>query len=283
MVRPTLGRAGLARGVQSGRSVAEGHLSVGWLVAALATHVALLGAGHLRDESGAIVRAMREAIRAQLAQFEIPVETAPPPPPPEPEPEPEPEEPPPPPPPTAQQAPPPKDDPYDAPPKEAPQPPSPEPMEAQPVLVQDGPPDPSAVTFVTGEGRGVGFVSTWGRGTRPARRPPVPGGGGAPPPPPPPPKPDRSRPASLEGERSWDCGFPSEADAAGIRSAVVSLRIIVRPSGRPQKIEVLSDPGHGFGAQARQCAKERRYQPALDRDGNPTKGTLSPVRIRFTR
>lgn len=261
--------------------MADGHLSAGWLVAAAATHAALLGAGHLRDESGAILRVMREAIRAQLVQFEIPVEAAPPPPPPEPEPEPE--EPPPPPPPTAQPPPRLQEDPYDTPPKEAPQPPAPEPMEAPPVLVQDGPPDPSAVTFVTGEGRGIGFVSTWGRGTRPARRPSVPGGGGAPPPPPKPATPDRSRPASLQGDRAWDCGFPPEADVTGIKSAVVVLRIIVRPDGRPQKIEVVSDPGHGFGAHARGCAKRHRYQPALDRDGHPTKGSIGPIPIRFTR
>lgn len=264
--------------------MADGHLSVGWLVAAAATHAALLGAGQLRDESGAIVRLMREAIRAQLAEFEIPIEPVLPPPEPEPEPE-APEEPPPPPPPTAQPAPPPpQDDPYDTPPKEAPEPPAPEPMEAPPVLVQDGPPDPTAVTFVTGEGRGIGFVSAFGRGTRPARRPAVPGGRAAPPPPPPPPpRPDRSRPASLNGARQWDCGFPSSADVEGIRSAVVVLRIIVRPDGRPQKIEVVSDPGHGFGTHARNCAKQHRFQPALDRDGNPIKGSIGPIPIRFMR
>jgi len=42
-------------------------------------------------------------------------------------------------------------------------------------------------------------------------------------------------------------------------------------------------PGHGFGAQARLCALQHRYQPALDREGQPIKATLGPIRIRFVR
>ncbi|MDI1442641.1 energy transducer TonB [Polyangium sp. 6x1] len=262
----------------------EGALHVGWLVAAAAAHVALFGAGYLRDESGAVLREMRMAIRAELDAFEVPIE--PPPPPPE---KPEPETPEPPPPqPAAMQAPrplpkdPPDIPPKEAPPEEAPETPTPLPMEAPPVLVQEGLSDPLAVAFVTGNGNGAGLVSTFGTGFHPVRWPP----GGvrtAAPPRPPPPEPDRSRSASLYGDRAWDCDFPPEADVAGVREAVVTLRILVRADGRAQKVEVVSDPGYGFGAQARYCAYEHRYRPALDRAGQPIQASLGPVRIRFTR
>ena len=259
----------------------EGSLSVGWLVAAIAAHGALLGPGYLRDESGAILCEMRAAIRAQLDPFEMPIEA--PPPPKEPEPVPEPPEQPPPRP-TAMQTPRPLPKaPDDLPPNEAPETPEPTPMEAQAVLVQDADAlDPSAATFVTGNGLGTGLVSAFGTGYRPARWWPG-GGGGHAPPPPPPPEPDRSRAASLHGDRAWDCDFPSEAEAAGIRNALVALRILVRADGRAQRVEVVSDPGHGFGAQAQYCAERHLYLPALDRTGKPIQASLGPVRIRFTR
>lgn len=255
----------------------EGFLRVGWLLAATAAHGALFGAGYLHDESRAKVRELREVIQAELDPFEVPVD--PPPPPPEkPAPEP-PEEPPPTP--IAMQAPrPPQKDSADGPPKEAPEEPEPLPM-AAPVLVQEGPPDPSAITFVTGIGEGAGLVSMLGAGFRSGRR--TSRGGGAPLPPPPKPTPDRSRPASLHGDRAWDCDFPSEAEAAGIRNVVVVLRILVRADGRAQKVEVVSDPGYGFGAQARFCAAQHHYRPALDRDGQPIQASLGPIRIRFYR
>ncbi|MDC0740639.1 energy transducer TonB [Polyangium mundeleinium] len=258
----------------------EGSLRVGWLLVATAAHGALFGAGYLHDGSHARVRELREAIQAELDPFEVPVE--PPPPPPEkPAPEP-PEEPPPTP--IAMQAPrPPQKDSADNPPKEAPEEPEPLPMAAPPVLVQQGLPDLSAVTFVTGIGEGTGLVSMLGAGLRPARR--TQRGGGAPslPRPLPPPSPDRSRPASLHGDRAWDCDFPSEAEAAGIRNVVVVLRILVRADGRAQNVEVVSDPGYGFGAQARFCAAQHHYRPALDRDGQPIQASLGPIRIRFVR
>ncbi|MDI1477159.1 energy transducer TonB [Polyangium sp. y55x31] len=261
----------------------HGRLSAGWLVAATAAHAALLGAGSLRDETGAVMRAMREAIRAELVvPFEVPIE-APRPPPPEPPPPEPPEEPPPPPQPVANHAPrPPQNDPPEAPPTEAPPTEAPTPMEAPPVLTQEeGPPDPSAVTFVTGDGYGTGLVSALGAGFRPVRHTGL--GGGPPPRRPPAPPPDLSRPASLYGDRAWDCDFPPEAEAAGIRNALVVLQIVVRADGRAQKVDVVSDPGHGFGAQARYCAARHHYRPALDRAGQPTQASLGPVRIRFVR
>ncbi|MDI3284832.1 energy transducer TonB [Polyangium sp. 15x6] len=247
-------------------------------------HAALLGAGFVRDESGDIVRAMREAIRAELASFEVPIEAPRPPPPEEPPPEP-PVEPPPTPQPVAIRAPaPPQEDPPETPPSEVPEE-LPTPMEAPPVLVQESStPDPSAVTFVTGEGFGTGLVSALGTGFRPVRHTGL--GGGAPPrrpSPSPPPPPDLSRPASLYGDRAWDCDFPAEAEAAGIRNALVVLQILVRADGRAQKVDVVSDPGHGFGAQARYCAAQHHYRPALDRTGKPIQASLGPVRIRFVR
>ncbi|TKD11785.1 energy transducer TonB [Polyangium fumosum] len=257
----------------------EGPLRVGWLLAAAAAHGALFGAGYLHDEGRAKARELREAIQAQLDPFEVPVEAPPPAEKPAPEP---PEELPPTPRPMAMQSPrPPQKDSADHPPKEAPEEPEPVPMAAPPVLVQQGLPDLSAVTFVSGIGEGTGLVSRFGAGLRAARRSSR--GGGAPSPPSPPQTPDRSRPASLHGDRAWDCDFPSEAEAAGIRNVVVELRILVRADGRAQRVEVVSDPGHGFGAQARFCAAQHHYRPALDRDGQPIQASLGPIRIRFMR
>jgi glutaminase len=45
---------------------------------------------------------------------------------------------------------------------------------------------------------------------------------------------------------------------------------------------VLADPGHGFGTEAVRCAIDTRWSPALDREGNPIRGTAI-VRVRFTR
>lgn len=95
--------------------------------------------------------------------------------------------------------------------------------------------------------------------------------------------PDRSRPASLmHGESwSWSCPWPNEADA--IDDAVAVVQITVGPAGRAARVDVVKDPGYGFGREARKCALRETYAPALDRDGRAVLGITKPIRVRFAR
>jgi protein TonB len=89
-----------------------------------------------------------------------------------------------------------------------------------------------------------------------------------------------ARPSSTE----WSsCPFPAEADIEQVDYAVVTLIVTVRVDGTPRSVQVLSDPGHGFGRAARMCALSRRYEAALDRQGLPIVGSTPPFRVSFTR
>jgi protein TonB len=46
---------------------------------------------------------------------------------------------------------------------------------------------------------------------------------------------------------------------------------------------VVRDPGHGFGRAARQCAMQKRYNTAQDRDGTSIAGQTKPFNVRFNR
>jgi hypothetical protein len=95
--------------------------------------------------------------------------------------------------------------------------------------------------------------------------------------------PDRSRSAWLVTNVVWDCGFPGEADRHDINYAAVQIVVIVKPNGRAESAEIITDPGYGFGPLARSCALEQQFIPALDRDGNPISGTTRPFTIGFRR
>lgn len=82
---------------------------------------------------------------------------------------------------------------------------------------------------------------------------------------------------------TWNCPFPFQADTAEIHHAVVMLVVTVKADGRPKSVQVLSDPGHGFGAAARRCAHGQRFVPAHDPRGRPTMGTTRPFRVTFRR
>lgn len=253
---------------------------------ALALHVALvvfgIVAGMLRD-----LRLAVEDNRARLheyfwRQYDVEAEK----PKDEPKPEPPPPEPPPPEPAPAlkPQAKPPEDDPY----KNLP---PPTPAKAGPILaVERKAEDPIELPgFANGDG-GVGYGMMAGNGkgesptmNRDATHKGVPGGGGtATAAPAAAPVEDRSRKMDLAGSRTWNCPFPPEADADQIDQAVVTVQVTVRPDGTASSAAVTSDPGHGFGRAARNCALARRYQPALDRSGTPIVGS-APVNVRFSR
>jgi protein TonB len=85
-------------------------------------------------------------------------------------------------------------------------------------------------------------------------------------------------------DSSWnDCGFPPEADTDQINYMKVRIMVTVGIDGRAQKVVVLSDPGHGFGRQAQQCAFRKAYSVALNSDGKPVVSTTPPFGVTFTR
>ncbi len=63
----------------------------------------------------------------------------------------------------------------------------------------------------------------------------------------------------------------------------VRIMVTVGLDGRAQKVTVLSDPGHGFGRQAQQCAFRKSYSVALSSDGKPVVSTTPPFGVTFTR
>lgn len=205
---------------------------------------------------------------------------------PKPEEPPEPEPPPPPPPPSSKDdAVAPDDDPYE--PVAA--------AAAAPAIITapQAPGEPEDLTddgFVNGPGTGPGFgyVSAAGTATAatydPRARPDgKEGGHGSGEQKPPPPKVNRSRPANVAGSKSWSCPFPPEADQEQINRATATVVVTVSPSGAPVSVQILSDPGYGFGRAAKQCAMSRRYEPALDASGAPVRATTPPIIVRFKR
>ncbi|MGC4093080.1 MAG: hypothetical protein QM756_35370 [Polyangiaceae bacterium] len=94
--------------------------------------------------------------------------------------------------------------------------------------------------------------------------------------------PDRSRAAGMLGGFAWNCPFPASADVDGVDQALVTIRVEVDASGKPRRVLVLSDPGHGFGEAARRCALAKEWTAALDRGGRPIAAGLN-LNVRFVR
>ncbi len=94
----------------------------------------------------------------------------------------------------------------------------------------------------------------------------------------------RARPVSL-AQADWSCAWPAEADALQINHQTVVIRAAVRASGNIDHIDVLSDPGYGFGAEARQCALQNQAQfgAARNNAGDPVAGVSVPIRVHFDR
>jgi periplasmic protein TonB len=92
-----------------------------------------------------------------------------------------------------------------------------------------------------------------------------------------------ARPVSLD-QSAWSCDqWPSEADSLQINEQTVVVRVIVRPDGRAERVDIVSDPGFGFGQAARVCVLANRFEPALDAGGHPIAATSPPMRVRFFR
>lgn len=94
--------------------------------------------------------------------------------------------------------------------------------------------------------------------------------------------PDRARRASMLGGTAWTCPFPSEADADGVDHAVITVRLTIDANGSPTNAAVVRDAGRGFGREARRCALEKRFEPALDANGTPRAGAIT-INVHFDR
>ncbi len=95
---------------------------------------------------------------------------------------------------------------------------------------------------------------------------------------------DLSKGASVLSASSWSsCPFPPEADVDQVDFASVSIVVTVREDGTPRSVQILNDPGHGFGRAARLCALSQKYAAARDKDSNPVVGVTPPFRVTFTR
>jgi protein TonB len=147
--------------------------------------------------------------------------------------------------------------------------------------VSSEPVDLTGTAFVVGAGTAFAGGATTATGTNP--KPVIgavaPGGtgdgsGGAPR--------TLARPVSLD-QSAWACPWPAEADAAQVDEQTVVIRVIVRADGHAERVELVADPGLGFGSAARNCALGTRFQPARNGAGAPITGTSPPIRVHFFR
>ncbi|HXJ22167.1 MAG TPA: ferric siderophore ABC transporter substrate-binding protein [Polyangia bacterium] len=93
----------------------------------------------------------------------------------------------------------------------------------------------------------------------------------------------KARAVSID-QAAWNCPWPAEADARQVDQETVVLRVAVRADGRVDRVDVLQDPGFGFGREARDCAlASRAFTPALDATGAPVAAMSPPIRVHFYR
>ncbi len=83
--------------------------------------------------------------------------------------------------------------------------------------------------------------------------------------------------------RRWDCAWPAEAEHEDILEQLVPIRVVVTESGVVERVDVLSDPGYGFGAAARRCARSARFSAARDASGRLIRAQSAPIHVRFVR
>jgi protein TonB len=81
----------------------------------------------------------------------------------------------------------------------------------------------------------------------------------------------------------WTCPWPEEAEAEEIDHQVAIVRVVVDVDGSVASASIVSDPGHGFGRAALDCARRERFIAAKDHDGHAIRAESPPIRVRFTR
>jgi len=94
--------------------------------------------------------------------------------------------------------------------------------------------------------------------------------------------PCKPRPAGIT-QSDWKCPWPARADALSIDEETVVLQAVVRADGSAKSVAVLSDPGHGFGERARECAEKHEFTPARDESCQTYTATTPRINVRFTR
>ncbi|WP_394829435.1 energy transducer TonB [Pendulispora albinea] len=88
--------------------------------------------------------------------------------------------------------------------------------------------------------------------------------------------------AALHPNSNWSsCAFPSEAEK--VDEAFVTLQALVGPDGKPEAVQVVKDPGFGFGEAAHTCAMANTYVPGVDEAGRRVRAKTVPFRIHFDR
>ena len=126
--------------------------------------------------------------------------------------------------------------------------------------------------------------------TQPTIPPPAPPALTIPPPAPvappaPPPAPDMSRGVQTRNERRWAGQIQENYPSRALREEVegtVGVRVTVTPDGRATGCSVTASSGSSVLDEAACRGMERyaRFDPALDRSGNPTSGSYS-TRITY--
>ena len=142
------------------------------------------------------------------------------------------------------------------------------------------PADFTGMAFIVGSGTSYAGGTTTSSGTsRKAAIGPV-----APEPPKSAPASARSqaRPVSLD-QSAWNCPWPAEADAEQVNEQTVVLRATIGADGRAEHVDVLSDPGSGFGTAARLCAQRTRFEAARNAAGQPIPAPSPSIRVHFYR
>jgi hypothetical protein len=79
----------------------------------------------------------------------------------------------------------------------------------------------------------------------------------------------------------WRCVIPHEASKLGIDSASPVIRVLVGQDGTAKSVNILDDPGRGYGRVAAACAKLIRFKPASDVNGDSIEAMTPPIRVNF--
>jgi TonB family protein len=90
-----------------------------------------------------------------------------------------------------------------------------------------------------------------------------------------------SRRATLSEPNACAGFYPSEANTD---AGSVTINLVVRADGSVSSASVVSETpaGQGFGKAARTCLQRKRFEPSLDRSGNPVDAATT-IRLRFVR
>ena len=73
--------------------------------------------------------------------------------------------------------------------------------------------------------------------------------------------------------------FPSKAKSP---SAVVQLDTVISAEGKVISVQIVSDPGEGFGAKAAEAVKKWKFKPAVGPSGKPVMVRVR-IEVKFER